>query len=290
MPNKQQISRINDALYFIHNDITADLSAANLSRQASYTEQHFHRLFKQVVGEPVHHYVRRIRLENAANQLMFSSKTSIIDIAIKCGFLSLSSFSKAFKQYFSVTPGQWRKSDQPLSKRSYLSNSEIAKAYQHNRHHPLPRVKLKRLPPRLVAYIRHQGYDRSIKNAWQQLTGWALAEGIEGYQEFGLHHSNPTWVALNECRYVACIGIDKPLTKRSRVNSMTIPGGLHAVVELEGKYGDLLPWISRIIEEWLPQSGFKLQTTPTYVQYHRNHFIEVDECFKVSLCIPVALL
>ena len=68
---KEQQSRINDVLYHIHNDINQDLCAKKLAAKAAYSEQHFHRLFHKIVGESVNVYTRRIRLEAAANQLMF---------------------------------------------------------------------------------------------------------------------------------------------------------------------------------------------------------------------------
>ncbi len=67
----QNLSRINDVLYYIHQDISRELLAADLAKVAAYSEQHFHRIFKQIVGEPVHQYIRRTRMEYAANQLMF---------------------------------------------------------------------------------------------------------------------------------------------------------------------------------------------------------------------------
>lgn len=108
-------------------------------------------------------------------------------------------------------------------------------------------------------------------------------------QEIGLHHSNPAYVPLEQCRYVACLTIDRAISKRGRVNQMTIPGGLHAVFELKGRYGELLPWLSRILEEWLPKSGCKLKTTPAFVHYRKNHFLSADDLFDVALCLPLSL-
>ena len=100
--------------------------------------------------------------------------------------------------------------------------------WKHQKH------KLVELPARYVAYVRHQGYDRSIANAWHTLKAWANIEERNFSEQFGLHHSNPTWVELNKCRYVACVEIDYPILRRGVVNSMTIPAGLHAVFKLEG--------------------------------------------------------
>ncbi len=92
-------------LYFIHQDISNELLAKELAAIAAYSEQHFHRLFKGIVGEPVHHYIRRTRMEFAANQLMFDAKSSVLNIATKSGFSSVSSFSRAFKSTFEMSLG-----------------------------------------------------------------------------------------------------------------------------------------------------------------------------------------
>lgn len=288
MQSIQQISRINDVLYFIHQDISNELSAKELSKIAAYSEQHFHRLFKSVVGESVHQYIRRIRMEYAANQLMFDVRSSILNIATKSGFSSLSSFSRAFKSTFDMSPGQWRNNGSHRQEKPFLADQEIADCYYRLNEMAIPKYQLVELPNRHVAYVRHQGYDRSIAHAWQVLKVWANTQRRDFSQQFGLHHSNPAWVELNKCRYVACLAIDRPILHRGVVNSMTIPGGLHAVFKLQGKYGELLPQLSKIMEYWLPTSGFKMLSTPAYVHYKKNQFLTEDEQFELDFCLPIS--
>jgi len=285
----QQISRINDVLYYIHKDISNELSAKELANIAAYSEQHFHRLFKAVVGEPVHHYIRRIRMEFAANQLTFDAKSTVLDIANKSGFTSVSSFSRAFKSMFDMSPGHWRNSEHYDNEKPFLADKEIAECYQRLNKMEIPQCKLIDLPKRHVAYVRHQGYGRSITNAWHILKVWAKNQERDFSQQFGLHHSNPAWVELENCRYVACLVIDFPIQCRGIVNSMTIPGGLHAVFKLQGKYGELLPQLSNILEHWLPTSGYKMLSTPAYVHYHKNHFLTENEQFELDFCLPISI-
>jgi len=47
---------------------------------------------------------------------------------------------------------------------------------------------------------------------------------------------------------------------------------LHAAFKLKVQYGELLPHIGEIQRDWLPNSGYFLQTTPSIVQYDKNHF------------------
>ncbi len=287
MLSTDQVARINDVLYAIHRDISADLGAVELARLAAWSEQHFHRVFRRVTGETVHGYVRRTRLEQAANQLTFHRGTPIIEIAQKCGFASLSSFSQAFRATFGTSPGRWRSGEQPRGDRAWRADPEIAAAYERIDALPLPSIRLENLAPQPVAYVRHQGYGRSIANAWQALRAWCELESREMTVQIGLHHSNPAWVPLDRCRYVACVGIDRPVLRRGPVSSLVIPGGLHARCRIEGRYGELLPWINKVVTRWLPDSGYQAGTTPAFVRYHRNQFLATDERFDLDFHLPL---
>jgi AraC family transcriptional regulator len=284
-----QTSRINDVLYAIHSDITADLSGRTLCKIAAYSEQHFHRVFRRVTGETLHGYILRTRLEHAANQLTFDLQSPVIEVAQKCGFSSLSSFSRAFNQSFGSSPGRWRREHQRPGITPRLEDADVAAGFRRITPLKLKAPKIEELSPRAVAYVRHQGYNREISSAWQLLRAWTIQQDRLFTPQIGLHHSNPTWVPLEQCRYVACVGIDQPILRRGLVNSLTIPGGTHAKFALSGRYGELLPWLTKIHEQWLPESGWKLRTTPAFALYHRNHFLQRDEKFELDFFLPVSL-
>jgi len=284
-----RFSRVNDVLYAIHRDIAADLSGRNLCQIAAYSEQHFHRVFRQIIGESLHAYILRTRLEHAANQLTFDLDSPIVEVAQKVGFSSLSSFGRAFKSAFGTSPGRWRNCHRKPDPEPHCSNPEIIAAFQRIHPLPLPVPVIEELAPRHVAYVRHLGYGRSITRVWQVLRAWAAQENRSFAVQIGLHHSNPAWVELDKCRYVACIGVDQPVVRRGPVSSLTIPGGTHARFSLKGQYGELLPWISKMHGEWLAQSDWKLRTTPAFAVYHRNHFVEEDEKFELDYFLPVSL-
>lgn len=290
--SEQQKQRINEVLYAIHRDLAHPWTAQPLAELAAYSPHHFHRIFKAVTGENLNNYIRRTRLERAANMLIFHGELSVIDIAQRCGFISPSSFTHRFKQWFGETPTNWRAGgyhhfvgqvalqhrDEEVS--GQLSNAEVS---------PLPSVTVLRREPQRVAYVRHQGYDRSISFAWQRLREWADEEGIEweAQQMIGLYHSNPSIVPLPECRYVACISVPDAIWRRRDVGIMTLPGGLHAQVHLQGRYGSLLPKLDQLLGQWLPGSGYKMTLTPAFACYQRNQFLSDDECYELDLCLPV---
>lgn len=66
------------------------------------------RLFKQKIGQTPHAFLHSIRLQQAARLLRHSAEP-ILTIALSCGFQSETHFSKAFKQKYGMTAGEYRK-------------------------------------------------------------------------------------------------------------------------------------------------------------------------------------
>lgn len=281
-------SRINEVLYRIHQDISVTYHAAELAEIAAYSPFHFQRIFKEVTGENLNDYVRRTRLEWAANRLIFEPQASIADISVSCGFQSHASFTHAFRRHFGATPSDWRRGGY---QRFQITEADPARLSirEQAAHLALPEVQLLTLPEKRVAYVRHQGYDRGIASAWQTLLHWAKQAGVECEKEqmIGLHHSNPGIVPLAQCRYVACLTVPKTIWRQGPVGVLTIPGGLHAVMQVSGVFGDLLPVLDAFYHRWLPNSAYQLRTTPAYALYQRNQFLDPEERFELTYAVPV---
>lgn len=93
---------------FIEEHLTEKLDLTSLARYIGYSKYHLHRMFASVVGFPVHEYVQRRRLTEAARLLVFSEQT-IMDIAFSAGYDTQQSFTKAFKTQFGHSPHEFRK-------------------------------------------------------------------------------------------------------------------------------------------------------------------------------------
>jgi AraC-like DNA-binding protein len=82
-----------------------------LARKANMSVNNFHRRFREMLGISPQRYIASMRL-NAARNMLLNEKTSIEEIAARCNFADRYCFSKAFKQYFGVAPGAFRKNEQ----------------------------------------------------------------------------------------------------------------------------------------------------------------------------------
>ncbi|SEO96093.1 AraC family transcriptional regulator [Amphibacillus marinus] len=82
------------------------LEPINYQDVASYLHQsnyHFHRTFSMITGMTANEYIRKRRLSDAGQELM-TFEYKVIDVALKYGYDSPESFSKAFSRFHGVTP------------------------------------------------------------------------------------------------------------------------------------------------------------------------------------------
>lgn len=73
------------------------------------------KLFHNYIGMPLHSYVLRYRLERA-QQLISSGKANITEAAMKCGFSSIHTFSKAFKKKRGMNPSAYAEIEESSKK------------------------------------------------------------------------------------------------------------------------------------------------------------------------------
>lgn len=84
------------------------LSLAELANLCHLSEATFKRRFRTVFNEPPATYVRRRRLERAAD-LLRSTNDTVAEIAYDCGFSDAGYFGKLFRREFGAAPVEWRR-------------------------------------------------------------------------------------------------------------------------------------------------------------------------------------
>lgn len=121
-------------------------------------------------------------------------------------------------------------------------------------------VKIEKLSPIKVAFVRHTGPYEECKHAWDTLCGWAFPNGLFNDQTkaLGVCHDDPDQTPAAQCRYDACITVDDDVQAEGDVKIKTIPGGDYATLLHKGPYENLGDSWNAIFKEWLPQSGREL--------------------------------
>lgn len=94
---------IQDALNYIEDNITDKLEIQDIAAQAYISAFHFQRIFSVLCGMTVGEYIRSRRLTLAAQELSCTD-TRVIDAALKYGYDSPDSFTRAFTRFHGITP------------------------------------------------------------------------------------------------------------------------------------------------------------------------------------------
>lgn len=112
--NVKIISQVGQYIYD-HSDKTISLDA--LASYTGFSKYHFNRIFFVATGYQLGEFIQRHKLEKALH-LIKQGNHNIIDVALSVGYDSPSSFSRAFKKNFSVTPSDVVQGKLPINDRA----------------------------------------------------------------------------------------------------------------------------------------------------------------------------
>ena len=97
--------QIEEVLRHIQLHLNDDLSVDTLASRCYLSRYYFMRHFKESTGYSVHAYIQQKRLTTAAGLL--EQGLGITEAAVRVGFREYSSFLRAFRKAFGMTPGEY---------------------------------------------------------------------------------------------------------------------------------------------------------------------------------------
>lgn len=120
---------LNNMINYIEDNLTEKIDYKKLAKIVGVSEYALQRIFIFMTNISISEYIRKRRLSSAFEELKMND-VKIIDVAIKYGYESSISFSRAFKQNFGITPSECKKCKKnyklfPIIKfnnKSYLCN------------------------------------------------------------------------------------------------------------------------------------------------------------------------
>lgn len=276
----------NDVMNYIYKYIDTNINIDELSFQLNISKFHLHRIFKEEFGKNIYESIKAIRLEKAANLLITNKYSTITDISKMTGYSSQTSFLRAFKERFLMTPKEWKNGGY-----KEYSNKIVEKISTNNETIDFSKIEpsIVKMPEIKGYYIRHKGYDRTIKKTWQKLQTWIYTNDIKEYKQMALHHDNPIITPLEECQYIAIVVLEneEEQLKDLSLPTLIVPKGIYAKFSLSGKYGDVIKLIQWVYHTWLIQSGYETTTNPSYTMYHKNHFLVEEDEFILDFYLPI---
>lgn len=303
-------ARFNRALDYIQAHLAEPMDLDTLAGVACFSPYHFHRLFHGWMGETIHDFIFRLRVERAASQLIHNPRKSITEIGLDCGFSSSSTFARAFKAFHGVSASEWRrhgghpnrkirKTDRKACEAQEASGCaswEQAGGFGPFREHLMTipmQVHVKHLPPMHVAYLRHVGPYVENTGLFERLFGslctWAGARGLIGPDTtfLSIYRDNPEITEAQKLRLEVALTVPEDTQVGGEVGKQALAGGAYAVARVKihpKQYAEA--WDS-LMGGWLPSSGYQPDDRPCFEISLNNPKEDPEGMHLVDLCLAV---
>lgn len=284
---------------YLEQHFNQPLNLAEVAALAHLSPYHFHRTFKAVLGETLADFIRRLRLEAAADEL-FKSKQPVLNVALEYGFSSSQSLAKAFKQHFGVTPTAFRDCDNYQQFAELARSSKIGHMLRKNGHASeqgnsytgselitwSTTMETQTFEAVKLAYIRVNGpYGQGYEEASGRLYQWAGMKGLAGNTCIFIYHDNPEITPDDKCRTDVCLMVPEDTQVPAGIELQEFSGGQYAVMRQEitqhnqySKAWDEL--MGKVVE-----SGIESDDRPCFELYHS--FDPQTQHADVSFCTAI---
>lgn len=263
--------RLLRVLLHIQRNLDRQLDLEELATVACFSPFHFHRIFRGMVGESVMEYVRRLRLEQAAQKLRFSDRP-VIDVALDSGYESHEAFTRAFSARFGLAPSSYRKA------RKTPASPDVPND-----------VRLEDFGAKRVAFLRHVGPYNQVGPAWQQLMAWAGRRGLVGPTPIllGVVYDTPDVTAEAKLRYDAAIVVEDNVSPEGEIGIQEIARCQYAVIPHQGPYSNIQETYDRLCGDWLPVSGREPASFPAFERYLNTPYDTAPENLRTDIYLPL---
>lgn len=255
------LSGINNSVQYIESHLTDAIGLDTLSKIAGCSSFEFSRIFSYVTDMHVSEYIRRRRLTQAAFDLQ-NERERIIDIAMKYRYESPTAFSRAFAKLHGVSPLVARKSGATLKNYPPINLEGSIKGVDGMEYKIVKRGAF-----RFMAVLSYTGALFGATLPWkiEQTVPYMLAviEPIPGGSDA-----------------LITVGFDeRAIPERPERKYQIIPAANWAVFPFNDKQESAMgisAAYNRILTEWLPSSGYTLDSAAPYLERFSNSSADGD--------------
>jgi AraC family transcriptional regulator len=293
LANLDYLDRVNRAIDHITRHLAAPLQLDVVARVACFSPFHFHRIFRAVVGETVHDFVKRVRLERAVQLMSRAARPPLTEVALACGFGSSSDFTRSFRGHFGVPPSAFdveafRRSRRDEMVESLGGGHALARLPEGANPDGFA-VRLRELPARRVFYRRvFRPYEgKRAAEVTAEMLAWARERGLAGGQWLGYQWDDPEIVPLDLCRYDVGVEVPPSAVAAADVSEVRLVPMLVAEVDIAGPIELEMRALDWLFTTWLPRSGYVPDDQPMFEAWIGEPFAHGDAHFELRAQLAV---
>lgn len=257
------IKAVEDAIEYIEENITEDLTITGIASQVNLSAFYFQKGFAMLCGYTVAEYIRMRRLSLAGSELL-SSDVKVIDLAVKYGYDSSDSFTKAFTRFHGSTPTDVRKNRASLKSfaRLHIKLSLEGGSVMEYRIEEKAAFKVMGIS-RVFSY---ESANTDIPKYWDEVYVGAAQKLVEGM--FGICFDAE--MSGNQFRYMIADDLQEEAAAERNLEEYEIPAHTWVIFPCRGSMPLALQEVNRrIFSEWLPASRYELSEGYN-IEYYSN--------------------
>lgn len=290
--------RLDKVFTYIDNNLDSNLSLETVADVACFSPFHFHRIFKIISGERLNEYITRRRIEKSAADLLHSNE-SITEITLKRGFSCNSAFTRTFRNFYGVSPSEFRKSNPHKYSNIHPQKSKNGQASRDaekylrvierikNWTSMNARIEIQHIAPMHVAYITVIG-PQNLGAAFGNLITWATSTGILNQKTklLTIYHDSIKITEEHKVRMSACLALENPPSSSGIFSVTTIQPGRCVVGSYEitlDEFGQA--WTGLFM--WMNENGYKKSDGNPFEIYHNDFNQHPEKKSIVDFCIPI---
>jgi AraC family transcriptional regulator len=287
------IENMNGAMQYIEEHLTDEIDFKEVAKRACCSEYHFKRMFSFLAGVSLSEYIRRRRLTLAAFELK-SGSVKIIDLAVKYGYNSPDSFTRAFQGVHGVTPSDAKNDGPTLTAYPRMTFQLTIKGGNEMKYRIIEKEAFricgitKRVP------IVFNGVNPEIASMWQSLDMDRInkMKELSNIEPSGLISAStnfPEGRMEEKGELDHYIGAATTKECPEELSQLEVSASTWAVFEAVGPFPETLQNIwGRIYSEWFPSSGYEQTEGPEILW--NEHKDVTSPTFKSEIWIPVRKL
>ena len=284
------LKNMNTAMRYIEDNLTNEIDFKEVARLALCSEYHFKRMFSFLAGISLSDYIRCRRLTLAAFELK-DSNAKVIDVAIKYGYNSPDSFTRAFQNLHGITPSEARSTIRSLKAYSPMTFQLSIQGGNEMNY----RIKEKE-PFRIIGITKRvpivfNGVNEEIASMWKSLNPESIQtlKSLSNMEPNGIisastNFSEGRMEEKGELDHY--IGVATTKNCPAQFAQLEVTASTWAIFEAVGPFPETLQNVwGRIYSEWFPSSNYELAVGPEILWNEQKDVSSPN--FKSEIWIPI---
>ncbi|MBJ7960093.1 AraC family transcriptional regulator [Bacillus mycoides] len=284
------LKNMNAAMQYVEDNLTHEIDFKEVAKIAFCSEYHFKRMFSFLAGISLSEYIRCRRLTLAAFELK-DSNAKVIDVAIKYGYNSPDSFTRAFQNLHGITPSEARNTIRSLKAYSSMTFQLSIQGgnemnYRIEEKEPFQIIGIQKRVP-----IVFNGVNEEIASMWKSLTPQSIQTlkmlsnvNPNGIISASTNFSEGRMEEKGELDHY--IGVATTKDCPEQFAQLEVAASTWAIFEAVGPFPDALQNVwGRIYSEWFPSSNYELAEGPEILWNEQKDVTSPN--FKSEIWIPV---